>query len=63
MNMKGVDVENHEPNDSHICSVPARFQEPTEILSKLWQCIATAENWWEHRLIITDAPSGCLQMV
>lgn len=35
MNMKGVDVEICETNERHLCSVPARFQEPTEILSKL----------------------------
>lgn len=35
MNMKGVDVEIRETNERHLCSVPARFQEPIEILSKL----------------------------
>lgn len=34
-NMKGIDVENHESNDSHICPVSARFQEAIEILSEL----------------------------
>lgn len=61
--MKGIDVENHKSNDSHICPVSARFQEATEILSELWQCIATAKNQWEHRLTITDEISGCLQIV
>lgn len=62
-NMKGIDVENHKSNDSHICPVSAWFQEAIEISCELWQCIATAKNQWEHRLTITDETSGCLQIV